>query len=94
MTGSAGLTTVAAALVLAWCAQAQSAPPSPAIAAMYAEASRLAVSAEEAEQALGEAAESRPRQDVVAGLEGIVGSWPGSVAAGASATPAKAELAR
>ena len=94
MTVSAGLTTAAATLVLAWCAQAQSAPPSPAIASMYAEASRLAVGAEEAERALGEAAEKRLRPDVVAGLEGIVGGWPASVAAGESAKPAKAELAR
>ena len=94
MTGSAGVATAVAALLMAWCAQAQSAPPSPAIAAMYAEANRLGVSAEEAERALGETAENVRRQDVVAGLEGLVGSWPGSVAAGASARPAKAELRR
>jgi hypothetical protein len=89
-------TAIAAALagLFAICgAEAQSLASSRAVAGMYAEASRLGVSAEEAEQALQPTAALRAPRDVVAGLEGIVGGWA-NAAAGASATPAKAQLRR
>lgn len=93
MKASAGIAAALAGFFAAGGAQAESQTASHAVAGMYAEASRLSVSAEEAERALRSTVALRTRQDVVAGLEGIVGSWT-NAAAGASAAPAKAQLGR
>jgi hypothetical protein len=60
---------------------------------MYAEASSLGVSVEEAERALRPTGALRAPRDVVAGLDDIVGGWA-NAAAGASAAPAKLRLRR
>lgn len=63
-------------------------PRGPAVGAMYAEAAGLAVTAQEAERALAQAA-GPGRRDIVAGLEAALGCRT-CVAAGESITPTKA----
>jgi hypothetical protein len=93
MKPTAGIAAVLTGLFAAFGAAAQSAASSRAVADMYAEATRLGVSVEEAERALQPTAALRAPRDVTAGLESIVGGWA-NAAAGASAAPAKAQLRR
>lgn len=93
MTGSAWIAALAAGSFTACSALADSAAPNRGVAGMYAEASRLAVGAEEAEGALLSVAALQLRPDVMAGIERIVGTLAG-IAVGASSTPTKASLTR
>ena len=94
MRATVGLATAISGLFAICGAEAQAPAPSRAVAAMYAEATRLGVSVEEAERALQPTAALRAPRDIVVGLEGIVGGWAGATAAGASTVPAKAQLRR
>ena len=71
-------------------AEAFAAPRSGAVAVMYEEATRLAVTAEEAERALARA-DPAARPDIVAGVDAALGRWRGATA-GEPITPTKAPL--
>jgi len=80
--------TLACGLGVFVAAEALAGPRPGVVAAMYEEAARLAVTAEEAERALARA-DSAARPDIVAGLDAVLGRWRGATA-GDALTPTKA----
>jgi hypothetical protein len=86
-----GLSIVAGGLGV-FVAEAAAAPRHAAVAALYDEAIRLAVSAEEAERALVADAGLRARRDIVAGLEAVLAST--SAGERDAVTPTRIELPR